>query len=289
MEFWQAIPWIEPEQAIEVARIAEEVGFDGVITADHALFPRELRTPYPYAPDGRAPLDADTPYPDIWALTGAMAAVTSRLKFSCSIYVLPLRHPVDVAKSAGTLALLSGGRFLLGAGTGWMKEEFDVYGVDFRSRGRRMDECIAVMRKLWAGGWAEHHGEFFDFDAIRVSPVPPAQLPILLGGTAPVALRRAARVGDGWIGAGNHPDEVPGVLAEFRRLREEAGRAAEPFYTLVGLSAPADTDTLKRLGDLGMSATVSYPFRYSIGEHSSLAQKRRVMEDYAENVIRHFR
>lgn len=289
MEFWQAIPWIEPEQAVEVARIAEELGFDGVVTADHALFPRELRTPYPYAPDGRAPLDADTPYPDIWALTGAMAAVTTRLKFSCSIYVLPLRHPVDVAKSAGTLALLSGGRFLLGAGTGWMKEEFDVYGVDFRSRGRRMDECIAVMRKLWAGGWAEHHGEFFDFDAIRVSPVPPAQVPILLGGTAPVALRRAASVGDGWIGAGNHPDEVPGVLAEFHRLREEAGRAAEPFYTLVGLSAPTDTDTLKRLGDLGMSATVSYPFRYSVGERSSLAQKRRVMEDYAENVIRHFR
>jgi alkanesulfonate monooxygenase SsuD/methylene tetrahydromethanopterin reductase-like flavin-dependent oxidoreductase (luciferase family) len=119
--------------------------------------------------------------------------------------------------------------------------------------------------------------------------VPPAQVPILLGGTAPVALRRAASVGDGWIGAGNHPDEVPGVLVEFRRLREEAGRTAEPFYTLVGLSAPADTDTLKRLGDLGMSATVSYPFRYSVGERSSLAQKRRVMEDYAENVIRHFR
>lgn len=289
MEFWQAIPWIEPEQAIDVARMAEELGFDGVITADHALFPRELRTPYPYSPDGSAPLDADTPYPDVWALTGAMVAATTRLKFSCSIFVLPLRHPVDVAKSAGTLALLSGGRFLLGAGTGWMKEEFDVYGVDFRSRGRRMDECIAVMRKLWAGGWAEHHGEFFDFDAIRVSPVPPAPVPILLGGTAPVALRRAAAVGDGWIGAGNHPDEVPGVLAEFRRLRAEAGRAAEPFYTLVGLSAPADVDTLKRLGELGMSATVSYPFRYSIGERSSLAEKRRVMQDYAETVIRHFR
>lgn len=289
MEFWQAIPWIEPDQILEVAKIAEELGFDGVITADHALFPRELRSPYPYSPDGKPPLGPDTPYPDIWAITAAMAAVTTRIKFSCSIYVLPLRHPVDVAKSAGTVSLISNGRFLLGAGTGWMKDEFDVYGVDFRSRGRRMDECIQVLRKLWSSEWAEHHGEFFDFDAIRVSPAPREPVPILLGGAAPVALRRAAVVGDGWIGAGNHPDEVPGVLAELKRLRAGAGRAADPFYTLVGLTAPADIDTLKRLGDCGMSATVSYPFRYSVGEHSTLAQKRAVMEAYAETVIRHFR
>lgn len=289
MEFWQAIPWIEPDQVLDVARIAEELGFDGVITADHALFPRECRSAYPYSPDGKPPLSGETPYPDIWALTGAMAAVTTRIRFSCSIYVLPLRHPVDVAKAAGTVSILSGGRFMLGAGTGWMQDEFDVYGVDFKSRGRRMDECITVLRKLWHGDWAEHHGEFFDFPPIKVSPVPAAPVPILLGGTAPVALRRAARVGDGWIGAGNHPDEVPAVLAGMRREREAAGRGEDPFYTIVGLSAPASIDTLKRLGECGMSATVSYPFRYSVGEHSTLAGKRRVMEDYAENVIRHFR
>ena len=289
MEFWQAIPWIETEQVVEVARIAEELGFDGVLTADHALFPRELKTRYPYSADGKAPLDGDTPYPDVWAITAAMAAATSRLKFTCGVYVLPLRHPVEVAKATATLAILSGGRFLLGAGAGWMKEEFDALGVDFASRGRRLDECIAVLRKLWAGGFAEHRGEFFDFDAIQLSPKPPGAVPILLGGAAPRALRRAAACADGWIGSGNHPDEVPAVLAELARLRREAGRGELDFYTLVGLSAPADTDTLKRLGDAGMSATVSYPFRYTLGERSSLADKRRVMEQYAENVMRHFR
>jgi probable F420-dependent oxidoreductase len=289
MEFWQAIPWIEPDQILPVARMAEELGFDGVLTADHALCPRDIKSAYPYSPDGKAPLDPATPYPDIWAITAAMAAVTTRIKFSCSIYVLPLRHPVDVAKSAGTVSLLSGGRFLLGAGSGWMKDEFDIYGVDFKTRGRRMDECIEVLRKLWAGGDVEHHGEFFDFPPMQVSPAPSAPVPILLGGAAPRALKRAAEVADGWIGAGNTPEEVPDLLAEMQRMRAAAGRGNDPFYTIVGLSTPADIGTLKRLGDCGMSAAVSYPFRYSVGEHSSLEAKRRVMEDYAENVIRHFR
>jgi len=289
MEFWQALAWTEAEQIVDVACIAEACGFDGVMTADHALYPRELVTPYPYSPDGRAPLDADSPYPDAWGLMTAIAARTTRLKLTCGVYVLPLRHPIEVAKMAATLALISNGRFMLGAGSGWMKEEFDVMGVDFASRGRRMDECIEIIRSLWTGGWTEYHGEFFDFPAITLQPPPPAPVPLLMGGAAPRALRRAAQVADGWIGTGNHPDEVPGVLAELQRLRAQAGRAQDPFYTLVGLSAPADIDTLRRLHGLGMSATVRYPFRYTLGERSSLADKRREMERYAESVIRHFR
>jgi alkanesulfonate monooxygenase SsuD/methylene tetrahydromethanopterin reductase-like flavin-dependent oxidoreductase (luciferase family) len=113
-------------------------------------------------------------------------------------------------------------------------------------------------------------------------------IPVWLGGAAPRALRRAAAIADGWIGTGNHPDEVPALLAELQRLRREAGRGEEPFYTLVGLSAPASLDTLKRLRDLGMTATVRYPFRYTLGERSSLDDKRRDLERYAEDVIRHF-
>lgn len=289
MEFWQALAWTEPEQIVDVACIAEECGFDGVMTADHALYPRELRTPYPYSPDGRAPLDADSPYPDVWGLMTAIAARTTRLKMTCGVYVLPLRHPIEVAKMSATLAMISNGRFLFGAGSGWMKEEFDVMGVDFASRGRRMDECIAILRGLWSGDWFEFHGEFFDFPAITLKPPPPAPVPLLMGGAAPRALRRAAQVADGWIGTGNHPDEVPAVLAKLQGMRAEAGRADDPFFTLVGLSAPADLGTLKRLRDLGMSATVRYPFRYTLGERSTLADKRRDMERYAETVIRHFR
>src|SRR5512139_1166655 len=114
MEFWQALAWTEPEQIVDVACIAEECGFDGVMTADHALYPRELRTPYPYSPDGRAPLDADSPYPDVWGLMTAIAARTARLKMTCGVYVLPLRHPIEVAKMGATLAMISNGRFRFG-------------------------------------------------------------------------------------------------------------------------------------------------------------------------------
>ena len=289
MEFWQALAWTEPEQIVEVARIAEDCGFDGVMTADHALYPRELTTPYPYSPDGSPPLDADSPYPDAWGLMTAIAACTTRLKMTCGVYVLPLRHPIEVAKMSATLAMISNGRFLFGAGSGWMKEEFDVMGVDFHTRGRRMDECIAILRSLWTGGWTEYHGEFFDFPAITLQPPPPAPIPLLMGGAAPRALRRAAQVADGWIGTGNHPDEVPAVLANLQAMRAESGRADDPFFTLVGLSAPADIETLDRLHGLGMSATVRYPFRYTLGDRSTLEQKRREMERYADDVIRHFR
>ncbi len=287
MKFWQMLHWVESDQLLALARFAEELGFEGVMNGDHAIYPEVVDTPYPYAADGKPPMSSDWPYPDCWVSIAMMAAVTSRLKFSTSVYVLPLRNPIEVAKAAGTLAVMSDNRFVLGAGIGWMKEEYDCYGVDFHTRGRRMDDCLAVMRKLWSGEMVEHHSEFFDFERCRVLPAPTQQVPVFTGGASPAALRRAARSGDGWIGAGNDPDEVPEVLAELTRLRREAGREQQPFETVVGLTRGLDADTLKRLRDAGMTAAVSPPFAYSLGRESSLDDKKRVMEQFAETVMRH--
>jgi probable F420-dependent oxidoreductase len=224
----------------------------------------------------------------MWTSFAAMAAVTERVKFVCSVYVLPLRNPIEVAKQAATLAILSQGRFVLGAGVGWMREEFDIYGVDFASRGRRMDEMIEVMRGLWTGEMFEYHGEFFDFDRIVVSPKPSHPIPIYFGGAAPVALRRTARVGDGWLGAGNTPEEVPGVMAELARLRAEAGRADEPLETLVGIYAEPDLDLFRRLEGSGMTGGIHLPFHFAFDGPSTLDQKKALMERFAERVIRHF-
>ena len=196
-------------------------------------------------------MQADAWYPDCWASIGAMAAVTQRLRFSVAVYVLPLRNPFEVARATGTLAILSSNRFILGAGTGWMKEEFDIYGVDFRSRGKRFDEYLDVLRLLWRGGMVEYHGQHFDFPPLQISPAPHAPVPIFLGGAAPVALERAARKADGWIGAGNLPDEVPALLAEFARLRQAAGRDHLPFETVIGLKTPPDLATFQRLEAAG--------------------------------------
>jgi alkanesulfonate monooxygenase SsuD/methylene tetrahydromethanopterin reductase-like flavin-dependent oxidoreductase (luciferase family) len=151
-----------------------------------------------------------------------------------------------------------------------------------------MDEMIEVMQGLWKGEMFEYHGEFFDFDRIVVSPRPSHPIPLYFGGAAPIALRRAARIGDGWIGAGNTPEEVPGVMAELARLRQTAGRGDRPFETLVGVYAEPDVDLFRRLEDSGMTSGIHLPFAFRFDGPSSLDQKKRLMEAFAESVIRHF-
>lgn len=289
MKFWQSLTWIETDQLIEAAQFAEEVGFDGVLLADHGVFPRDVRSAYPYATDGAPPMDPDAHYPDCWATLGALAVATKRLRFSISVYVLPLRNVFEVARATGTIALLSNDRLALGAGIGWMREEFDVYGVDFRTRGKRTDEMIDVLHKLWRGGMVEHHGRFFDFPALQISPAPRRPVPIWMGGASEPALRRTASLCDGWLGAGNLPEEVPPLLDRLARLRAEAGRSHLPFETVVGLKTPPEVDTLRRLEDAGMTGAVSYPFKFALGDGSSLDAKKKLMEDYAERIIRHCR
>lgn len=288
MNFWQSTSWAETEQLCEIAILAEELGFEGILGSDHALYPEELAPRYPYSESGYPPQTAESEYPDMWTSCAAMAAVTRRIKFSCSVYVLPLRHPVEVAKQAATLANLSQGRFVLGVGTGWMKEEFDVYGVPFAGRGRRMDEMVEILRGLWGGEMFGFHGEHFDFDPITVSPRPAAPVPIYFGGAAPVALRRTARTGDGWIGAGNTAEDAPALLDTLQRQRREYGRAATPFETIVGLYGDVDLDTYRRLEDAGMTSGVHLPFHFAFDGPSSIERKRRLMEDFAESTLRHF-
>jgi probable F420-dependent oxidoreductase len=286
MKFWQMLTWMEPEQILDVARFAEELGFEGVMLGDHGVFPQDVKSPYPYSASGKPPMAPDSWYPDCWATIGAISAVTRRIRFAVAVYVLPLRNIFEVARATGTLALLSNNRFILGAGIGWMKDEFEIYGVDFHTRGKRFDEQIEVLRKLWGGGMVEHHGALIDFPPLQISPAPERTVPIFTGGAAPVALKRAAEKADGWIGAGNTPEEVPGILAEFRRLRQAAGRASVPSETVIRLSTPPDLATFQRLAEAGMGGGVSYPFTFTCGKISSLDQKKRVMEDFAHRFIR---
>ena len=285
MKFWQALTWIEPDQLIETARFAEEVGFEGCMLGDHGVYPRDIAAAYPYSADGLPPMRADADYPDCWATLGAIAAATTRLRLTVGVYVLPLRNVFEVARATGTLAILSQGRFALGAGIGWMKDEFDIYGVDFKTRGKRCDEMIAVLRKLWAGGMVEHHGRFFDFPALQIAPAPKT-VPIWMGGGSDPALRRSATLCDGWLGGGNSPAEAEEILAKLTQLRAEAGRAALPFETLVPLTTPPDIDTFRQLEERGMTGGISYPFKFALGERSSLDDKKRHMENFAETIMR---
>jgi alkanesulfonate monooxygenase SsuD/methylene tetrahydromethanopterin reductase-like flavin-dependent oxidoreductase (luciferase family) len=203
--------------------------------------------------------------------------------------VLPLRNPHEVARAGATLAVLSDNRFILGVGVGWMKEEFDIYGVDFHTRGRRTDETIEVLRKLWRGGMVEHHGEHFDFPRVQLSPAPAIPPPIYIGGASEAALKRAARVGDGYIGAGTMPEDVVPLLQRIATLRSEYGRSELPFEAMLGIQAEPTLDLFRKLQDDGLDSTVAPPFMYALGKRrSSLDEKKRVMERFAEEIIRHF-
>lgn len=289
MKFWQAVSFTEPDQLIEIAKLVEACGFDGMLVSDHLFFPEKLGSKYPYTPDGVPGFTPETPWPEPFSLVGAMSAVTTRLRFATMVYILPLRHPLEVAKATSTLDVLSGGRFILGTGAGWMREEFDQLGVDFATRGARFDESIEVLRKLWRGGMVEHRGRFFDFPRLQISPAPTRPVPIYVGGASPVALRRTARLADGWLGNGSDPAEAARILGELARLRREAGRERLPFEAVVPLTTPPDADVLRRLEDQGAHGTVSYPFLYALGPTSTLDAKRRYLEGYAENVIRKVR
>ena len=230
-------------------------------------------------------MNANDPYPDCWVSLAFIAAATTKLRLSTSVYVLPLRNPFEVAKAAGALSIFSDNRFALGVGAGWMKDEFDIYGVEFAGRGKRMDEMIEVMQKLWDGGMVEYHGEHYDFPRLQIEPAPKQRVPVYVGGANRAALKRAAFLGDGWIGAGNTPEEVPAIMAELQALRQQAGRADQPLETIVGLNGSYPLDTYKRLQEQGMTSGVMAPFRFTLGKHSSLDDKKRVMEAFAAEYI----
>jgi probable F420-dependent oxidoreductase len=284
VKFWQSLSFTETDQLVALARICEEVGFHGAFVSDHLFFPQKLRSKYPYSADGLPPFGPETEWPDSWCAVSAMAAATTRLRFTTGVYIATLRHPLLVAKAVSTAAVLSGGRVALGAGVGWIREEYDLLGEDFATRGRRLDEMIEVLKKVWAGGMVEHRGEFYAFERLQVSPAPPGPIPVYVGGASPAARRRAAR-NDGWLGTGDDPAAVPGIVAELRRERAAAGKDALPFEIIVALTAAPDRDLFRRMQDAGVTGIVSYPLLYTLGPGSTLAQKRAALEGYAEAFI----
>ena len=285
MKFWQSMSFVDSAELVPIAQLCEELGFEGVLVSNHLVEPEKYAHAYPYTPTGDPGFPPDTQWPEPWTAIAAMAAATERLRFATMVFILPLYDALEVAKCVSTAAALAGGRVALGAGVGWMKEEFELQGVDFATRGRRFDESIDVLRKLWSGDFVEHHGVHFDFPRVRMLPAPPQPVPIWIGGTSDAALRRAARKGDGWVGSGQTPEQLDAILTRLEQLRREAGRADRPFEMVAPLAVPPDAALYRRLEDRGVSGTVSYPFSYVLGPTSTLDQKRAHLERFANDVI----
>jgi probable F420-dependent oxidoreductase len=284
MKFWQSLSFTETDQLLSLAQICEEVGFHGAFVSDHLFHADKLVSKYPYSEDGSPPFGPDTDWPESWAAISAMAAVTERLRFTTAVYIAPLRHPLVVAKAVATASALSGGRVALGAGVGWIREEYDQLGEEFRTRGRRLDEMIEILRAVWTGEMVEHQGRFYAFPRLQMRPTPVGRVPIYVGGASDAAMARAAR-NDGWLGSGNAPDELPGIVEKLRSMRREAGLGEEGFEVIAALTAPPDPGLVHRLEDAGVTGIVSYPFLYTIGPGSTLDQKRAALEQYGNGII----
>ena len=285
MEFYIAVAYNDPTHLVEIARTAEESGFGGIVISDHIIYPQELATPYPYTRTGMPRWQADTPWPDPFVAVAAMAAVTTRLRFITSIFVLPLRHPVLAAKTISTASVMSQGRLTLGIGAGWMREEFDLLGQPFDGRGRRMVEALDVMRSLWRGHMVEHHGEFYDFDPIQMSPVPPASIPIYGGGVSEIALRRAATLCDGWASEIQTTDEVAALSARLRNYRQASDRAGEPFGMCVASKDAYDLSGYQQMEALGVTELITVPWLFYGADETSCREKCEGIRRFGEEII----
>jgi probable F420-dependent oxidoreductase len=186
-----------------------------------------------------------------------VAAATTKLRLGTHVYILPLRHPLVTARAVATLDILSGGRALLGAGVGWLAEEFALADQHFERRGARTDEIIEILRRLWSERVIEHHGEFYNLAPLRFEPKPvQSPLPILIGGEADPALRRAARLGNGWISANHALEGLERNVVRLQELRRAAGREDARFEIMATTSFDAELDDVKRRRDLGVTTAI---------------------------------
>jgi len=285
MQFWSGTPFMKTTEIIAVARMFDEAGYDGLICSDHLVYPRELSSPYPDSPTGRPGWAPDTAWPDSWVLTGAMAAVTHRLRFSNAVYVAPARPLIEVAKQVATAAVLSEGRVSLGVGVGWMREEYQLLGQDFDTRGKRLNEMIPALRELWRGGWVSWNGKYYQVPELMIEPHPETPVPILCGGESEAALRRAASLCDGWVGYAYAWDDAVEYTKRLKRLRREYGRDDEPFDILLALREPPTPDLYKRAEDVGITQVMSVPWMGAQLPPGDVERYREPIERFAETII----
>lgn len=283
MRFSLSTAYLPVTELPVLAQAADRLGYHAMAVPDHVVDLETLQTPYPYTADGERRWDRDAAWPDPWVLIGSLAAVTTRLRFFPSVYVPAIRNPFQVAKSVGTAAVLSGDRVALGVGIGWCREEFELLGQDFRTRGRRTDEALRLMEALWAPGWTEFDGEFHSAPRMVMEPTPGRRIPVYVGGLSEVAFRRAARH-DGWVGDLYTVEEAAAHAATLARMREEAGNERD-FSVITALTDAFTPEQFARAGELGVTDVMTMPWAYYHGLDVGLEQKLDGLERFAQDVL----
>lgn len=285
MRFTYAESMCDPDQLLPLAVEAERAGFHSMTVPDSICYPEVSDSRYPYTSDGNREFLEDKPILDPFCLIAALGAITDRLRFTTFVVKLPIRQPVLVAKQASSVAVLTRGRLSLGVGLSPWPEDFVVTGTDWKTRGARTDEMIEIVRGLTAGGLFAYDGKHYQVPSIKLCPTPPEPIPILVGGHAEPALRRAARLGDGWMHAGGDAGELARAIAQLGVLRREVGRDREPFEVHAIALDAYTLDGVRRLEDQGVTdAIVGFRNAYE-ADTTTLTQKIDALRGYADRIL----
>lgn len=282
MKFYVSLAFLDTAEVVEIAKAADDLGYEGLGIPDHVVNLETLETPYPYTKDGSRRWEAFTDWPDPWVLIGGLALVTSRSRFVTTVYLPAMRDPYSAAKAIGTAAVLAGGRLELGIGVGWCEEEFTLMGQQFARRGKRTDEMLDLMKELWKPGWTEFDGEFYTTPKLEMEPTPPP-IPVYVGGLSDIALRRAARH-DGWIGDLITTDRALERVAKLRELRAENALPMDGFEVLTPLTDAFTPDHFDRAEAGGITGIITMPWMFYAGPKASLAEKIDGMKRFRKDL-----
>ncbi|WP_143020248.1 TIGR03619 family F420-dependent LLM class oxidoreductase [Sinosporangium album] len=278
MKVWLSLPFLPADGLLRLSVAAEDAGVTGVALSDHVCVPIDFSSPYPYGGGKPVALPPEAELPDPLVAAAGLASATTGLRFMTAVLIAPLRHPVLLAKQVATVSAMSGGRFDLGVGVGWLREEYEALGQsNFDDRGRVLNEMLPLLRRLWTGEPVAHDGDHFSFEAVAVNPAPQADVPIFVGGTSNAALRRCAAFADGWVGANHSVEELAGIVGRLAKARAEAGTEDRPFEIRTGIRGTVTRDRLDALRELGVDSFLLAPWQ--IGE------RRESIYDLPVNVI----
>ena len=287
MRFTYAEAMTQAQYYAPLAQAAEAAGYTSMTVADSLIYPQESDSKYPYTDTGDREFLEGKEFIETMIMCAHLFAVTSTLRLTPFVLKLPVRPPVLVAKQAASVAFLSDNRLGLGVGLSPWPEDFDAMGVDWAKRGKRMDECLDIVRGLTSGEFFGYDGEFYQFATLKQSPAPTQPIPLLVGGHADGALRRAVRKGNGWMHAGGDGEELDRLLKRLAEIRAEEDDTRDDFEVHVISYDAYDLDGIKRLEDKGVTdCIVGFRVPYIMGADTEPLQKKiDDLNKFADKII----
>ncbi|MEJ2532299.1 MAG: LLM class F420-dependent oxidoreductase [Halioglobus sp.] len=246
------------EQMVGLAQLAESLGFESVWTFEHVMVPVEYESRYPYSSNGKMGIGPEGVFMDPLIALSAVAAQTQTIRLGTGVNILSQANPLLLAKQAATLDVLSNGRFMLGAGIGWLKEEFDAMGVPFERRGARYDDYVVAMRKVWSGEVVEHHSDFIHWSGFKSYPLPVQEggVPIIVGGSKGKAFERIARYGDGWFAPTNDAASLSPMLEQLKAACQQFDRDYDSVEITSMWDNQGGIDAIRAFEDIGVARVI---------------------------------